>query len=521
MRIIDTSRVRTRFDQRVRMSDGIELSTDLYLPPESGLYPVLLTRTPYDNNRAKWLMGQGIPKIRGASELFRFLASQGYVVAAQDVRGRGDSQGEFTPFVHEAGDGFDTISWLAGLAETDGRVGMFGSGYSAFCAWATAARRPSELLTLVSLSAFGAPFEGLPSRGGAWRLDWLLWQHMVAGRLLQPADLPAWATVWETLPIRELDDAMGREDIWWKDWLAHPEPDVFWQCLDVTETLADTDISVLHVSGWWDAQLASVRRYWDVLNSGPARDRQHLIVGPWSTESVRHPVREVGGFDFGPCSVLDIPEVLLDWFGDRFKSSDQRDEKPTVRAFKTGRNQWDHLALWPPETSEQRFYLHSGGRANTSRGDGSLEIDGPADKSAPDGYVYDPALPVMWQPNFTSFSRNVQPGFVLDQRFIEGRDDVLCFTSGPVNAPLVIAGRAQVVLYASTDAPDTDWVVLLSDVTADGPVLNLSHDILRASRIDGFQPGAFASATGILRANQQIAHDVAHPSVVILPVKSS
>ena len=133
MRFIDTSRIRTRFHERIYAADGTALSVDLYLPPEPGSYPVLLNRTPANNNRA------GRAGISDApSERWKRLAAQGYIVAAADVRGRGDSAGTFVPFAHEASDGAATVKWLRSLGEVNGQVGLFGSGYGAFCAWATA-----------------------------------------------------------------------------------------------------------------------------------------------------------------------------------------------------------------------------------------------------------------------------------------------------------------------------------------------------------------------------------------------
>ena len=133
MRFIDTSRIRTRFHERIYAADGTALSVDLYLPPEPGSYPVLLNRTPANNNRAGRVGISDAP-----SERWKRLAAQGYIVAAADVRGRGDSEGAFVPFAHEASDGAATVKWLRSLDEANGQVGLFGSGYGAFCAWATA-----------------------------------------------------------------------------------------------------------------------------------------------------------------------------------------------------------------------------------------------------------------------------------------------------------------------------------------------------------------------------------------------
>src|ERR1700722_6766694 len=159
MRFVDTSRIRIRLDERVRAHDGTELSVDLYLPSFPGRYPVLMNRTVVDNNRG------GRPGISSPpAERWKAYAAQGYIVAVSDVRGRGDADGTFIPFVNEASDGAATIAWLRSLDECNGKIGLFGSGYGAFCAWA-AAVTDRHVDAIVSISPFGAVGEGLAHRG--------------------------------------------------------------------------------------------------------------------------------------------------------------------------------------------------------------------------------------------------------------------------------------------------------------------------------------------------------------------
>ena len=93
-------KVKMRFDVKVPMRDGVNLSTDIYFPDVAGSVPTILIRTPYNNNND------------GVVEDCMFFASRGYAVATQDVRGRWDSEGEWYPFMHEAQDGFDTQEWI-------------------------------------------------------------------------------------------------------------------------------------------------------------------------------------------------------------------------------------------------------------------------------------------------------------------------------------------------------------------------------------------------------------------------
>jgi len=194
-RFLDTSGIRTRFDERVQAPDGTQLSVDLYLPPRPGRYPVLLVRTAADNNRAG-RQGISLP----AAERWKGYAAQGYVVAAGDVRGRGDSDGRFTPFLNEGDDGAATIAWLRSFDECNGKIGLLGSGYGAFCAWA-AAVAAGGVDAIASISPFGAVGEGLVHRGGAVRLEWLFWMHLVGGRAVQPANVPDWRNIYSHWPL--------------------------------------------------------------------------------------------------------------------------------------------------------------------------------------------------------------------------------------------------------------------------------------------------------------------------------
>ena len=101
--------------QKVRMSDGVHLATDVWLSEGTGPYPVLLTRTPY--HRA------------GAFGSARIFTSWGYAYVVQDMRGKYDSEGEFHALVDEMYDGHDTLDWIAEQKWCDGRIALVGKSY--------------------------------------------------------------------------------------------------------------------------------------------------------------------------------------------------------------------------------------------------------------------------------------------------------------------------------------------------------------------------------------------------------
>jgi putative CocE/NonD family hydrolase len=491
MRFLDTSRIRTRIDERVRSSDGTELSVDLYLPPQPGRYPVLLNRTAADNNRFG-RPGVSLPP----AERWKLFAAQGFIVAAADVRGRGDSDGEFTPFLNEAADGAATLAWLRTLEEADGKVGLFGSGYGAFCAWA-AAVADRQVDALASISPFGAVGEGLPHRGGAVRLDWLFWMHLIGGRTVQPANVPPWPSIYRHWPLATMDEALGRSDIWWREWLAHPTPaDAFWKPLDIAADIAALSTSGLHVTGWWDGQLAAALYYYRAACRSNAP--QQLIVGPWDSSAARRPLAQLGGFDFGPRSLLDLDETLVEFF-DTHLRPDSRGRDPTsapARLFVTGRNEWVITAGAFTEEQQsdscQTLELHMSSTlgSNTCRGDGRLRHVPPSIRGC-DSITHNPDVPVDFQPQFVSFATGANPlGFTLEQAHLTARDEALVYTSDVLEEAVTVFGTPIVTLTVRTTAADADLYVLLSDSFPLGTRdLHLAHAAVRLATLSAFKAG--------------------------------
>lgn len=509
MRFLDVSRVRTRLDCRYPATDGTALSIDLYLPPRPGLYPVLLHRTCADNNRA------GRPGIsKPPAERWKSLAARGFIVATGDVRGRGDSEGRFEPFVNERSDGGDTVDWLRSLDEADGRVGVFGSGYAAFCAWAAAVARPID--AVVSISPFGAIGTDLLHRRGAIRQDWLFWMHLVGGRSVQPADLPDWTGIYRHRPIADLAAKLGRDDIAWSEWVDHSGPeDPYWTPLQLDRQIQDLEAPVLHLGGWFDGAMAATKAYVEASSTNRAQD---IIIGPWDSRAVRRPQSQVGGFDFGPRAVIDLDETVGDWFAAQFDPCSRPESAlvqggfkfdpclPRHRLFVTGRNEWVETgASFKPCMQLDRLYLSSGNGANTRRGDGRLVSDRPG--PGRDSLTHDADLPIRFQPAFRSFASVAMPsGLQLDQAHITCRDEALVYTGAAANLPTALIGLVEVRLWVETQAADADIFVLLSDAfPADTADLHLAHDAVRLGSLADFQPG---SPLAVDFALGPIAHEI-------------
>ncbi len=454
---------------RITMRDGVELANNVYLPREGlagGPYPVIFCRNPYGRQTWADLLN------------WRFFTDHGYVMVSQDCRGRFDSDGEFYPFFDDGLDGFDSIEWIAEQPWCTGKIGMMGGSYGGWVQWAAARERPPHLTTLVSSCAAGRWSEELPWDHGGISLPMFAWLYMMIGHSEQDTSYVDWGRVFQHLPLRTMDRALGRTIPAWQDWLNHPLLDEYWLQGRMDDEFAGLDIPALHLTGWFDGDQPGQMYFWDGMQRSTAAGAQHLVVGPWTHGGVFRPTQTVRDLDFTPKSVVDMDALHLRWFDHWLKGIDNgvMAEAP-VRYFYTGINEWRHEHAWPPlDRQDLCLYLHSSGRANTALGDGALSPQPPKTDEPSDVYRYDPAdIGQFADVDFFAGDERIaqQPA---DARSLELRDDILIYTTEPMTRPMHISGRPTVVLHASSDCPDTDWIVGLSDVDPTGRSIPLMRD---------------------------------------------
>jgi putative CocE/NonD family hydrolase len=303
------------------------------------------------------------------------------------------------------------------------------------------------------------------------------WLYMTLRRSAQPTAHVDWARVFQHLPLRTLDRAMGVEIPAWKDWIEHPGLDDYWKQGRLDEDFATLDIPALHLTGLYDGDQPGEMFFWDGMLRSPAAASQHLLMGPWTHGGVFKPTQTQRDVDYTPASVADMDLEHLRWFDYWLKGIDNGVmSEPPVRYFYAGINEWRTGTSWPPaDRVTTPLWLSSGGAANTSLGDGRLLWSAPSVESA-DSYVYDPAdvaqiADVDFFNGLGNFS--TRPA---DARELELRDDVLVYTSAPLEEDLYVSGRPSVVLHVSSDCPDTDVVVGLADVEPSGRSVPISRD---------------------------------------------
>ena len=467
-----THTIKIDFNQRVRMRDGVELSADVYRPDAAGQFPVILSRTPYNKNGGSTL------------SIARYFAPRGYVFVAMDVRGRGDSDGEFVPYRNDGRDGYDAIEWCAKQPWSTGKIGTIGGSYNGRIQWLTAVEQPPHLTTMIALVTPSDPFFEWPT-GLPLPMD-ISWYHITAGRVSQNMDAVDWARIQRHLPMKTMDEAAGRPNRYWKEMFEHTQLDEWWEPLRYQNKYNRVNLPVLHISGWYDdEQVGTPHNFIGMtmrVNRPDVRRNQKLLMGPWP--HAINSTSKLGDVDFGPTAIIDLNGYWLRWFDHWLKGVDNGImREPSVRIFVMGENRWVDEKEWPLEgTRWVKYYLHSRGRANSLFGDGLLSTSLPDDQPF-DSYVNDPARPVPFitEPSFA------QIGSTDDYRAVERRDDVLVYTTPALTEDVLVCGPVTGWLYAASSARDTDFMMKLLDVWPNGYAQRLTDGMVRARFREGME----------------------------------
>ncbi|HEX7288747.1 MAG TPA: CocE/NonD family hydrolase [Candidatus Angelobacter sp.] len=500
----------------VPMRDGVKLATDIYRPKGVEKAPLILVRTPYKKDMGELQA--------------MFYARRGYAFAVQDCRGRFASPGAWEPFVNEAHDGYDAIEWLAKQPFTNGKVGLIGGSYLGWVQWWAASEHPPHLVTMIPNVAPPDPFYNVPYEYGAffmWGSIW--WADVLESQATADISGAAFSKIGEKkyskllreLPVIELDKAvLGKENPYWRKWIAHPSNDSYWQPANFLDRLKDVNIPVFHQSGWFDGDGIGTKLNYLKMESYQ-HSNQKLTLGPWGHTDTAG--RMIGDHDFTEKAIIDLQRDYLRWFDHWLKGVDNGIEKePLVSIFVMGSNKWLQGAKYPLEVTRfQKLYLASGGKANTAKGDGALTFDAPAANAPADHYTYDPGDPTP-DPRFYEESeenekkvrsaderKKEREGY--HQKISEERKDLLVYSTAPLTKPLTFAGPVSAVLYAASSARDTDWFMTVSEVDKDGKIFQLMQGKIRAR----FRKSM--SAPELLKPNQVYEYtlDLWHTGITI------
>jgi uncharacterized protein len=479
----------------MKTRDGVKLYADIYRPKTDGKFPVILMRTPYDKSSG-WAVGAAYE-----------MATHGYVVILQDVRGRYTSEGEWYPFRHESEDGYDTVEWAAALPFSNGKVGMTGGSYVGATQMLSAIAHPPHLAGICPEVTASNYHDGWTYQSGALE-QWFdqSWSSQLARNTMTrfiEKNMNALEGMW-VLPLTQYPafnyaalpagaETTAQLAPYYLDWLAHPSYDEYWKQCSIEEHFSDIRVPALHVGAWYDIFLGgTLRNYMGIKAHGgseEARNGQRLLIQIGGHAGSG---RRIGDVEFGD-EALRFPstQMVLDWYDYLFKGVQNEfatggsgGGKPAgagkpVHIFVMGANKYQEESDWPPpQAKTTRYFLHSGGSANSSAGDGGLSMT-PPKKEVADKFTYDPANPVTTiGGSLCCDAERYEPG-PRDQRADEKRNDVLVYSTKPADEDMEVTGPITLELWVKSSAVDTDFTAKLVDVSPDGVAMNLTDGILR------------------------------------------
>jgi uncharacterized protein len=448
----------------MRTRDGIRLDADVYWPNAIGPFPVLLMRQPYGRKIASTVC-YAHPD---------WYAAHGYIVAVQDVRGRGTSEGEFRTLEADAEDGADAVAWASSLPDASGAVGMYGFSYQGTNQFLAAGEAPPGLRALAPAMIGWDLRTDWAYEGGAFALQGGMgWAIQIAAESARRAgDAPAYRelrSAAQALPLS--GDIAARPDVLERHralthfhaWLDSPAESPYWAAISPAsrlERIVSAGVPTLLVGGWFDSHLPGTLAARRALDG---RVALRIVIGPWTHFPWG---RRIGVLDFSAAGISDIDRLQVSWFDHWLKGVGNAATEPAVRLFDMGARCWRDFSMWPVEGGV--FFLAGSGRAATDERDGALSRTQP-DDAGTEALVHDPWRPV---PSI---------GAAQDRTAIDSRPDVLTFTGPAVDAPTLLAGHVRATLDVIADAPDFDVACTLCRVDVNGQSIGFAEGYRRVT----------------------------------------
>ncbi len=470
-----SSSIDLQWGVKIPMRDGIQLNATVYMPKGADPLPVILTLTPY------------IADTYHADAYY--FAQNGYASVIVDTRGRGNSQGIFTPFLQEAKDGYDIVAWLVRQSWSNGSIAMNGASYDGYDQWATAKEFPPGLKTIVPTAA-GMPSIDLPCWKNIWDLFDIQWITITSGVTLNRklfSDSQFWIQKFRELylehrALKELDQIVGNPSAIFQEWLAHPTPDSFWDAYNPNDDqFARINMPILTITGYNDGDqpgaLGFYRQHMK-FGSREAKDRHYLVLGPWDHAGTYSPIKEFGGLVFGDSSVFDMNKFHKDWYDWVLKSGQKPGFlKNRVAYYVVGKDEWKYADSLEAIGADKRlYYLDSdGGRTNDAFHSGYL-TEARATKYAPDSFVYDPL-----DTRPAELEKEEVENYLTDESYaLNLFGNGLVYHTKPFAESTEVSGYTKLVLWISMDVPDADFQATLYEIMPDGKSISLASDRLRA-----------------------------------------
>ncbi len=400
---------------QIPMRDGKFLAADVYLPASTGHWPTILIQTPYD---------------RSVYQLQLPFQADNYAFVIVDMRGYFGSVGAINPSAKPGQDGYDCVEWIAQQSWSDGKVGTWGPSALGVVQFQTAREHPPHLFAAVPQVAGFITTYGNYFPNGTERKEYV---DALSGGV----------------------SSLGASTI-----LQHPTRDGWWNAVESgSDYASELDVPMLVVGGWYDHRtddLVSSYRSLVTKSSAAVRNEHRLLVGPWQHEHVDEDT--AGAVTYADAAGIAAADTVA-FFDKHLRGVGDGPSGERVKWYDLGNQRWEEATDWPPpQASNHVLYFGTGG---------ALVATPPIESTAATGFSYDPADP---SPTVggANFQEDVMPSGPQDQATVEARGDAITFTSETLASDVTLAGKASVLLYASSDRTDTDFVVRLTDVAPDG-----------------------------------------------------
>jgi putative CocE/NonD family hydrolase len=460
---------------KIPMRDGVKLNATVYRRHgQKDSLPVIFTLTPYIGD--------------SYTDRAMYFAKHGYVYALVDVRGRGNSDGNFEPFLADAHDGYDLVEWFATQPYCNGKVTMWGGSYAGFDQWDTLKEFPPHLSTIVPAAAahIGLDFPFQYNIFAPYDMQWLTFTSGKTGNVQTFGNSAYWnqkAREYynQHLAFETYDKLVGNPSATFQKWLQHPATDAFYDSLAPTPAdYKKIDVPILTITGHYDGDqpgaLTYYRRHMQ-YGTDAAKANHYLIIGPWDHAGTRTPKKELGGITFSDASVLDLNKLHTEWYDWTMKAGKKPEFlKKRIAYYVMGADEWKYAdSLETLGNDKLTLYLGSNGTAGDLYHSGWLGKDakpGPAS----DSWLYDP---LDTRPG--DAEKTEEPAFLISQAAVANLfGEGAIYHSEAFAEATEISGWVKLTAWIKMDVPDTDFAVSLYEILPNGSSVFLTNTTMRA-----------------------------------------
>ncbi|MBD3615072.1 MAG: CocE/NonD family hydrolase [Gracilimonas sp.] len=522
-------------DQKVMMpmSDGVRLATDIYRPKTDEPVPIIFSRTPYNFNTYR----NGELSTRTLSRALDAV-KQGYAYVVQNERGRFFSEGDWNILGTPLTDGYEAFTWMSEQDWSNGKIGTLGCSSTAEWQMAVAAMDHPAHAAMVP-QGYGAGVgkvgefyeQGNWYRGGAGQMLFTSWLYSTQHDPMAPK-LPKgisqedllrlqrfydmaptypdvdWAEALKHLPVEDIIENVNGPKGIYEEMITRKPNDPKWYEGGLYHDDMDFGVPSFWFVSWYDVStspnLALFNHVRENASDPEVRDHQYLVIAPTlhcgftrATEETIVGERNVGD------ATYPYSEIIYDWFDFWLKGekNDITKEQSRVTYYTMGSNKWQTADAWPPKNAvNTTYYLHSEGNANSRKGDGKLITD-KTGAGNQDTFIYDPLNPVPSYGGNVCCTGNAVQGGSFDQQEMELRNDILVYTSEPLEEGIEVSGFIESRLFLSSNVKDTDLTIKLIDVYPDGRAYNLDETIQRVRYREGYEKEVFMKEGEVYEVN--------------------